>query len=343
VDLETVQSGGGGPLGTVLRGGLTLLSWGFGLGVHARRALYATGLRRAEALPVPVVSVGNLAVGGTGKTPFVAWLARGLLARGHHPGILARGYGPRAATGDLSDEGAVLRHLLGDAVPQVEDPRRVRGGARLLEAHPGTDALLLDDGFQHLALRRDLDIVLLDATNPLGYGRLLPRGRLREPPRALARAGVVVLTRIEQVPEDRVRAARTEVARHTDAPVVLCKTRPVGLEVAGRMEEPARLRGRRVFAACGVGSPRGFEATLCALGAEVLGRRFLADHAAVGEAGWAEIEAEAAAAGASEVVITRKDAVKRKALPPHVAVLDVEAEVVGGEEALWSAVTARIR
>src|SRR5262245_61648687 len=121
MDLRTVQSGGGGFGGGVARAGLSVLAGGWALAQVSKSWAYRTGLRRASRLPVPVISVGNLVAGGTGKTPFVAWLARRLRERGRVPGVLARGYGPRVG-GGLSDEGAVLEHLLGPGLPQVEDP-----------------------------------------------------------------------------------------------------------------------------------------------------------------------------------------------------------------------------
>jgi tetraacyldisaccharide 4'-kinase len=285
-----------------------------------------------------VLSVGNLAVGGTGKTPFTAWLAAGLHRRGRHPGILSRGYGPRAADGGLSDEGAVLRRALGDQVPQREDPDRWRSGQRLLAERPELDVLLLDDGFQHWQLARDLDIVLLDATRPLGYGHLLPRGLLRESPRALARAGVVVVTRAEQVDDDALAAIRARVAGLTSAVVAVARSRPSGVEVAGVTHPPGWVRGRRVFAVCGIGNPEVFVAHLEALGAAVVGRRFLADHAAPSDADWTGMREQAWAAGAQLVVTTRKDAVKLAALPTDVAVYDVATHLEEGEAELWAAV-----
>jgi len=338
--LNEIQAGRGGVLGGPARLLLRILSAGWWLGHHARRALYRLGLKRTRSLPVPVISVGNLAVGGTGKTPVTAWLAAGLRRSGHRPGILSRGYGPQAAgtASVLSDEGAVLQRYLGDEVPQVEDPDRHRGGQRLLAEHPEVDVLLLDDGFQHWQLARDLDVVLLDATRPFGYGHLLPRGLLREPPRALSRAGVVVVTRAERVDDAVLASIRTHVEDLSSAPLAVARSRPSGVEVGGMTHPPGWLAGRRVFAVCGIGNPQAFVAHLEDLGAAVVGTRFLADHAAPTAEAWDALRAEAWAAGAELLVTTRKDAVKLERLAEDVAVYEITTFVDEGEDALWGAV-----
>lgn len=338
MDLRTIQAGGGGWLGACVRPPLALGALGWG-GVQALKALaYRTGLRRATRLPVPVISVGNLVAGGTGKTPFTAWLVAHLRARGHRPGVLSRGYGPRVR-GGLSDEGAVLAHALGggasgSGLPQVEDPDRVRGGRRLLRAFPDVDVLVLDDGFQHRRVHRDLDLVLLDASRPLGFGRLLPRGLLRERPGALGRAAAVVLTRVERVAPEEVERVRAEVGRWTPAPVLLAATEPVGLEAGGETLAPLRLAGERIVAVSGLGDPSAFEDTLTRLGAVVLFHRRLGDHAGLSTPAWADVLAEAGRLGAARVVITRKDAVKVPTLDPRVSVLDVALRLTEGEDRL---------
>lgn len=350
LSLRAIQTGGGGVLGGLARGALSALALGWGGAQVLKAAAYARGLRRSVHLPAPVLSVGNLAVGGTGKTPFTAWLVRHLRSRGRTPGVLSRGYGPRTL-GGLSDEGAVLEHLLGPRLPQVEDPDRVRGGRHLLAARPDVDVLVLDDGFQHRRLARDLDVVLLDAVDPWGLGRLLPRGRLREPPAALARAGAVVLTRAERVDGPALEALSAQVARLTRAPVAVARTEPVALAVGAERLAPAVLDGAGVVAVAGLADPSSFEHTLARLGARVLAMHRLADHAGLAPAGWAEVEREAQRLGARYVVLTRKDAVKHPACAgpaPAIArpgaagvplaVLDVAHALVAGQDALVAAV-----
>ncbi|MFO0931513.1 MAG: tetraacyldisaccharide 4'-kinase [Planctomycetota bacterium] len=345
MDLRTIQSGGGGPLGAVARLGLSVLSAPFAAAACTRAWLYDRGVLAVRRCGRPVVAVGNVTAGGTGKTPFVAWLVAATRAVGRRPGILARGYGPRPAGSTLSDEGTLLAELVGADVPQVEDPVRVRGAATLLAAHPDVDLVVLDDGFQHRALARDVDVVLVDATSPFGGGHFLPRGLLRESPRALARADVVVLTRTDAVAPDALAALRARVAALAPrAEVALARTRATGLVAADGTRRPlAALAGAPVLAWSGIGNPAAFERTLEAAGARVVARRRAADHHRPTPAAVAAVLAAGARAGATAVVVTRKDLVKLRGLaspPPDLWALDVETDVVEGREALLRRVAA---
>jgi tetraacyldisaccharide 4'-kinase len=340
--IRDIQAGGGGALGALARLGLWPLTAGYALSVGARSLAYRWGLVRSTRLAVPVISVGNLAAGGTGKTPFTALLVERLRARGRKPGVLARGYGPRVP-GGRSDEGAVLAALCGADLPQHEDPDRVRGGRALLAAPQPPDVVLLDDGFQHRRLARDLDLVLLDATNPFGHGHLLPRGLLREPLGQLRRAGLVVLTRAERLTPEALARCGAEVARHTAAPLLVARTRPTALWVGGLRKEPTALAGTPVLAFAGLGNPDAFAGTLADLGADVRARLFVRDHAGLDPAGWQALRAQAKEAGARWIVTTRKDAVKHEHLEDDVAVLDVATEVVSGAEHLERALDRVLR
>ncbi len=329
--LDDIQAGRGGAVASLARAGLWVCSGAWAVTQALKSFAYRVGLRRARRVERPVVSVGNLAVGGTGKTPFVIWLARRLTEDGRAVGILARGYGDVVADG-LNDEGLEIRRALGAEVAQVQDPDRVVGAATLLAKAPETDVLLLDDGFQHRRIGRSLDIVLIDATCPFGYGHLLPRGRLRERPAALARAGAVVITRSDAVDEAALRRIEAEIRKHCQAPVARA-----ALEIVGDASE---LAGRAVFSCSGIGNPAAFRKTLEGLGARVVGERAFADHRVPPPADWPDLVRAAQTAGAERVVITRKDAVKLDPLPQGVAVLDVEMRIVAGEDALWDAVRA---
>lgn len=185
------------------RAALTGLSVPYAAAVACRNAAYDHGLLAAHAGGVPVVSVGNLTLGGTGKTPLVAWLARTWLERGLRPAIVSRGYG--AARGARSDEAAELAIVLPD-VPHVADRDRVAAVRRA--AAQAAEIVVVDDGFQHRRLARDLDILAVDATDPWGCGRLFPRGLLREPLSGVTRAHAVVLTRADAVARDERLAIR---------------------------------------------------------------------------------------------------------------------------------------
>jgi tetraacyldisaccharide 4'-kinase len=314
--------------------------------VAARTAAYRRGLVARQRLEVPVVSVGNLSFGGTGKTPTVIALVRDLVRIGRRPAVLTRGWGrrddrPQVLVGpetqrradEVGDEPLEMAHRL-PGVPIVVDADRARGGREAQRR--GADLVVLDDGFQHLALARDLDLVLLDAADPWAGGRLPPLGRLREPLAALARADAVLVTKL---PEDwRPPAAAIErrlaaIAPHL--PVLASRLRAERLRAPGGEWRPAgELAGRRVFAFAGLGRPAGFAATLAELGAELAGTRWFADHHRYSERELAAVLEEAAAVGAAPVT-TAKDAVK---LPPTAPVWVLETVVeplTGSWRELW--------
>lgn len=287
----------------------------FGAAVAARAGLYASGIVRPARAARPVVSVGNLTVGGTGKTPLVHHLARVLLARGKLPAILIRGYGPsprqpKLAFPDLwravGDEAALLASWL-PGVPVIACRDRRLGARSALGLAPALDLFLLDDGFQHRRLARDLDIVLLDANDPWGGGRLLPAGRLREPREALARAHAVVITRC---PEGRdLSGLLRDAARLAPrAAVAACEEAAIGLyELRTAVRRPLEaLAGRDVLAVAGIGSPAAFAESLTRLGARVELAAFRDHHVYTG----AEIDALAARAAGRLIVTTEKDAIR---------------------------------
>ncbi len=262
-----------------LRQALWPLGLLYGAVAAVRNAGYQAGWLRTHRLPVPVVSVGNLAVGGTGKTPTVAWLCALARAAGRRPGVLARGYG-RAAGAVLNDEGLMLQRQL-PWLHQEQDPDRVAAAPRLLAK--GVDYVVLDDGFQHRRLHRDLDVVCLDATLPFGNGLCLPAGDLREFRSGLRRAGLVLLTRAGDLGDaalvQRIRRLR-EIARQPQLPVHATVHRPQHLLAQpGEQRRPLDdLRGRRVVLLSAIARPASFRATCEALGALVVGEHRHRDH-----------------------------------------------------------------
>lgn len=322
---------------------LTPVSALYGAALEARARWYGSGRFASSRASCPVVSVGNLTFGGTGKTPFVEFLARRLRFEGKRPAILSRGY-RRRSTGVVvvsrgegpvvgPDEGgdepvATAKKLPG--VPVVVAERRADGARTAIDL--GADVILLDDGYQHLALARDVNLLLLDAADPFGGGRLPPGGRLREPLSALARADAIVFTRVNRgnpTPEARETVARW----NPEAPVFTARLRPAGLwDESGSPVAIFELATRRFVAVCGVANPAGFAASLAEL--ELRPEELFAfpDHHRYSRRNLARIRRAADRTGSVWIVTTEKDAVKlegRTSLPLVTLRLDVEVAEAG--------------
>ena len=261
-DWRPILDGSDATLGAKLtRGVLGALEPAYRGVVRLRNRSFDRGWRRAVGLGRPTISVGNLTTGGTGKTPMVIDLAHRLTARGVRPAVLLRGYHADAAG---SDEAMLLREALGDAVPVEPDADRAAAAARVLAAAPDVGVFLLDDAFQHRAVRRDIDLVLLDAARPFGNGHVLPRGFLREPAAGLARATAVVVTHAD--------LARPESLDHLDQRVTRLTGRPPLARTAhawsalrdqhGRELPLAALASLAVLGVSGLGDPVSFELAL---------------------------------------------------------------------------------
>ena len=295
--------------GSPLRWLLTPAWLPYRLAVALRGAAYDQGLARSTRLGVPVISIGNLTAGGTGKTPAALAVVERLRARGRRPAILSRGY--------RGIDGVNEEALLAGDVPVVCDPDRIAGGKRALAA--GADCLVLDDGFQHRRLHRDLDVALIDATRPWGMadgsrGAVLPLGYLREGRGALRRAGLLWITRADLVAPERLAALRAQLSPF--APLVEERIRDADLTALdGTAAEPvAGWRGRPVVLASGIGNPAGFEAAARLLGLEpVASHRFPDHHHYV--AADAALLADAARSAGAVLVVTGKDAVKLAMFP----------------------------
>ena len=294
---------------SLTRAGLGALALGYGLAAGIRNAGYDRGWLNAARASVPVVSVGNVTLGGTGKTPMVEWVARWFRRRGVRVAVLSRGYSPGNGAG-VNDEALVLEDNLPD-VPHLQDPDRLKiAGVAVEELE--SQVLVLDDGFQHRRLARDLDVVLLDALEPFGLGRLFPRGLLREPVGSLRRAGVVVLSRADLVDGTRRAAIRAEAERSA-GPLRWVETRhaPIGLAGEGVEDEPLeRLHGQKAVAFCGIGNPEGFRRTVGPLVGSLDDFRVFRDHHPYDAADVADLARWARASGADYALTTQKDYVK---------------------------------
>lgn len=297
---------------TLMRFGLAGLSHAYRAAVAARNATFDWRLRPAHSLGRRTISVGNLTVGGTGKTPMVIDLSRRLRDMARRPAVLLRGY---AASDTGSDEAAELQAALGPDIPVEANPNRRAGARAVLQRGADFDTFVLDDAFQHRQVARDVDIVLIDATLAFGYGRMLPRGLLREPIKSLRRADAVVLTRCDQVPADAVEATDRILVKYGGK----ASTTRVSFEWA-RLHGPHgetpvdALRSMRVASVCGVGNPQSFELLLGSYLPQVVMTRVYNDHYDYNAEELRDLFAEAKHRGTEAVVTTQKDWVKWRQL-----------------------------
>ncbi len=289
-----------------------------------RAALYRHGAFAVRRLPLPAVAVGNLTVGGSGKTPLAVWIARCYVARGRKPGILLRGYG--------RDEALVHQRLVAEAVV-VPDPDRVAGARRAVAV--GAEVLVLDDAYQHLQVARDLNVVAVSAESLQAVPWPLPAGPWREGWGALGRADQIVVTRKQATAEAARHLAEALARRRPGIPVSVAHLNLNHLEgmQTGARHSTGLLRGKRVVAAAGIADPEGYAVQVRATGAIVQLVAYQ-DHHPYGDDDIARLVR--AAGEADYVVVTEKDAVKLRerwpadAPEPLVAALDVEWELNGG-------------
>jgi tetraacyldisaccharide 4'-kinase len=345
--------GGVGPTAARVLG---VASGGYRGLLGAREWLYARGVLASRALGVPVVSIGNLTVGGTGKTPAVELAVRTLKEFGHRPAVLSRGYGRRGHgiqvvadavstrldAEEAGDEPFVLARRL-PGVPIVVGPNRHAAGRHAVERF-GVSAIVLDDGFQHRTLAKDLEIVMARARAPWGNGRLLPGGPLREPLAALGRAHLIVVT-AARAAEDVGEVAATAREHAPGVPVLAARHVASECWEAGAMRllGPDVLRGQKLFAFAGIGAPDGFRQTLAETGALEAGFARFADHHWYTLEELGTLERRAQAASAVGLVTTEKDWARLRQFPARAVplyVLGVRLALVSGE-AEWRAAFAR--
>ncbi|MGQ0762345.1 MAG: tetraacyldisaccharide 4'-kinase [Acidobacteriota bacterium] len=329
---------------------LASLSLMYGAAVNIRAALYRNGIFKTQTVGVPVISVGNITTGGTGKTPLVEWIAGRLAERGDRVCVLTRGYrranpAERVVVSDgeqivadieqSGDEAMMLARSLGGKAAVVCEANRV-AGARWAIENLDPDVLILDDGFQHVRIARDLDIVTLDATNPWGNNRLLPAGILREPIDSLRRADCIIVTRsgeaIEAGLQERIRQA-------TEAPTVPSTTvisRITSLGSAELEADREALGVPPVAAFCGIGNPNAFFQQLRAEGFDLRHTEVFRDHYKYSQTDIDRLTQRATDAGAHALITTAKDGVKlgtmRFTLP--CCVIEIEMQIQGADRLL---------
>ena len=324
------------PLVRMLLWPLSLL---YGAIVRLRVWLYAKGLLKQKRLKAPVVSVGNLTVGGTGKTPMVIWLAERFLAEGKRVAILSRGY---RGTNGASDEIELMKfRLQGRAAFGVGKDRFTEG--QRIESQQPVDVFLLDDGFQHLQLARDLDILLMDASRGLAGELLLPAGRLREPLSAMSRANILVFTRTENMP-----GTVDAIQKLNQYPVFAAATQLVGFRRLGgeiTLFSSSEIGAGPFFAFCGLGNPDAFFRDLRNWGVAVCAQISFPDHHRYTEEDVLQIQLEAKRAGANAFVTTEKDeqnlsGIRFEHPPVYVSVIDL---VVSPESDFKNALAQTLR
>jgi tetraacyldisaccharide 4'-kinase len=353
------EARGPGPM--LLRGLLNGGEFFYSSAVRTRNFLYDRKILKSHQLPVPVISVGNITAGGTGKTPIVRYLATSLTQRGMQPAILMRGY-KRSRSG-ISDEQSLLADQLSELkIPVHANPDRVAGGRELMQKYPQTDVIVLDDGFQHRRLMRAYNIILIDATNPFGFGHVHPRGLLREPLSRLWGLGVftaIILTRCEQVSEEALEAILGQLQSLSPSSHQFCAS---FIHNGFRNRSPAsappdmQLNAAKscpIFLVAGIANPKPLADALKTAGADVRGHWWLPDHHDYTQSDLIELRRRAKESGASTIITTEKDWVKIKSLPSAgdktmpIWRLDLDVRIdsrgESDEKLLWDALATVLR
>ena len=335
---------------------LGVAAGGYSLAVRLRNFLYSAGWLKAHRADAVVISIGNITVGGTGKTPLVVWLCKQIISDSRFKisncrcAILTRGYkaakdsrrktqDTRGKTQDYRDEPAILA----ESCPEVNvivNPDRVAGAAEAINKF-GAKVLIMDDGFQHRRLVRDLDIITIDGTQPVGYGKMLPAGLLREPITSLKRAGAVVITRCDQVTETELSEIEKKlsainpnmiIARSIHSPAYVKSTdnKEISLD---------NLKDKKIFTFCGIGNPDSFLNTIKTLNCDLAGEKFYNDHHHYTKDCLADIYEQAECLKADLILTTQKDWTKinrltlvKKDIP--LGYIGIEIKFLAGEDKL---------
>jgi tetraacyldisaccharide 4'-kinase len=321
--------------------------------VRIRNFLYDKNILTAHRVSIPAVSVGNLTLGGTGKSPMCAYLVRYFLDKGHQPSIISRGYGHSSSKNN--DEFLELALQFPDVL-HIQNPDRIAAAKEILalQRTPPIDILILDDAMQHRRIFRNINIVLLDAAEPFGFNRIFPAGFLREPVSELCRADAIILTRSDSVSEEKIAAIKQHcIKQHCIEQYCIeqhCnKTSPnfvwaetvhspqVLLTLQHQSVDLSVIIGKRVFAFCGIGNPEAFRKTLSDCGADIAGFLSFPDHHRYCAEDIRQLKSEAVKCNADMLVCTVKDLVK---IPPEemkehiIYAVSVQIRFIRGEEEL---------
>ncbi|MFH1846394.1 MAG: tetraacyldisaccharide 4'-kinase [Candidatus Omnitrophota bacterium] len=319
-----------GPLAFILKGVLYVLSFVYGAALKGIELAYKYGIRKKYKVDIPVISIGNITVGGTGKTPFAMFLADQLVSVGRKPGILIRGYG--------EDENVVLREELPETVVYVGQDRLKNAKTAISD---GIDVLILDDGFQHRRLKKDLNIVLIDSISCFGNGFLLPRGILREPVVSLKRADIFVLTKTDRALPGQIEKIKKHLKPLIlEKPVIYARHRPTFLtDVTGAAYSVDTVSGKRVCLVSGIGDPSYFAFLVNGLNADIVLKKEYTDHHSYGQRDIVDIYKDCLKFDVEMVLTTKKDFVKIRDLDISLIeeilfVLNVSMDISEGKESL---------
>jgi tetraacyldisaccharide 4'-kinase len=312
-----------------VRGLTAIAEPAYAVAMAGRNLAYSRGWLASRRLAAPTVSVGNITTGGTGKTPVVRWLAGQLLEAGKSPAVLLRGY--RATAGGVSDEQQLLARGLADAISVVANPNRFAGAEQAIRENGKIDTFVLDDGFQHRKVKRDFDLVLINATEPFGFGHVLPRGLLREPMAGLRRADALLITRSSQVDAAAMAKIESTLKKYNPTSLIYRADHVhTAIWMAGSGQRLQIATEERCFVFCGIADPRAFTAQL----PNCVGHQWFSDHHDYTADDLQGIVAQAAAAGAQRILTTEKDWVKIAALPSagEIGVVEMEIRFAGDDE-----------
>ena len=332
---------------TMLRGGLRLLELPYGGIVSVRNLLYDRRFLPIHRFSVPIISVGNLTLGGTGKSPMVAWLCRWLLEQNLRPGVISRGYGNAAHKGGTHEGNDEFREMSRrfPTIPHIQNRDRAVAIQKLVQTDP-VDVIILDDAFQHRRVARNVDIVLLDATSPFGFGHIFPRGTLRESLGSLRRADIVLLTRSNLIDETKRQQVRQQVSAINPniiwGETIHVPTSLVSLESSG--SEPVELlRGQSALAFCGIGNPSAFRNTLEQCGVRTAKFLPFPDHYRYTADDVQELVKTAKVLGIDLILCTMKDLVKLTCSDFagfFLRAVAIEIQFIAGESAVCERLTA---
>jgi tetraacyldisaccharide 4'-kinase len=329
------------PTAVVLRLFLQITAAGYAAIIGLRNLAYSKSWLKVHTADVPVISIGNITTGGTGKTPLVIWLCKFLQQKNLRCAVLTRGYkttqNSKLKTQNSVDEPAILA----ESCPQAKiivNPNRTEAAAEAVNKF-GAKVLIMDDGFQHRQLARNLDIVTIDATCPFGYGKLLPAGLLREPVASLQRADAAVITRCDQISESELCQIEKKL-QLTNPDMAIAKSihNPICVKsLAGEKTTIEQLKGKKIFAFCGIGNPDAFLNTIKNSGANLIGSKIYNDHYHYTDSDIDDIHGQANRLEADLILSTQKDhthAIRNTQYDIPFAYLAVEIKFLSGEDKL---------